>query len=445
MTALFAPFTGTLRPRVTTLVDDLDKLISAQRRSSGRNLGASMRGKAWHRDYHTFDEITAYMHMLEQSYPSHAQVIEIGKTHEGRPILALKISNDLPTDPEPPTQPEPEPQPEPQPDPPANITTSSSTTTTGKLGIVITGGSHAREWISTSTSLFFASDLLGAALGNPHPPPQQPNTTTSSNIFESLKKGRKGRKGRKKKSPRTWTKSQARSMLSTFTITIIPVANPDGYVYSWDKNRMWRKNRQPNKFPSGLFCKGVDLNRNYGFAFSSSSASYIPCSEMYPGSSAFSAAETRAVGEYLQDPVNNVKGFFDLHSYGQLLMYPFSYNCDDTVADEEDLLELSLGAISALKAVHGRQFNTGKICQVYAQGGGNAVDWSYASADLVPKEGGEPGEGLKKKIKWSFSIELRDGGTYGFLLPPEQIVPASEEATAALAYMLNFIAKKDSR
>ena len=187
----------------------------------------------------------------------------------------------------------------------------------------------------------------------------------------------------------------------------------------------------------------VDLNRNFGFAFSSST-SFNPCSEMYAGVSAFSSAEARALGTYLQDPLNNIRGFFDLHSYGQLLMYPFSYSCEEAVADEEDLLEVSLGAISALKRSHGRQFNTGKICQVYAKGGGNAVDWAYASTELVPGEDGEPREGVKGKIKWSFSIELRDGGTYGFLLPPNQIVPASQEVTAAMAYMLNFIAKKDA-
>ncbi len=50
----------------------------------------------WHRDYHTFDEITAYMRMLEHSYPTHAQLVQLGTTHEGRPILGLKISDDLP-------------------------------------------------------------------------------------------------------------------------------------------------------------------------------------------------------------------------------------------------------------------------------------------------------------------------------------------------------------
>ncbi len=198
---------------------------------------------------------------------------------------------------------------------------------------------------------------------------------TSSSVQRDEEEA-KERTQRAQEATSAFTKKQAQLFLSTFTITIIPVSNPDGYVYSWDHNRMWRKNRQPNKFPAGVFCKGVDLNRNYGYAFSNSlagnMAAFGPCSEMYGGHEAFSSAETRAIGEYLGNAENNVKGYFDLHSYGQLLMYPFSYSCEDTVPDEEDLLELSLGAISALKKIHGRGFNAGKVCQVYARGGGIA-------------------------------------------------------------------------
>ena len=35
--------------------------------------------------------------------------------------------------------------------------------------------------------------------------------------------------------------------------------NPDGYQYSHDVDRMWRKNRADNN----NFCRGVDINLNF--------------------------------------------------------------------------------------------------------------------------------------------------------------------------------------
>ena len=34
-------------------------------------------------------------------------------------------------------------------------------------------------------------------------------------------------------------------LLAVYDFYIVPVANPDGYVYSWTSDRMWRKNRRP--------------------------------------------------------------------------------------------------------------------------------------------------------------------------------------------------------
>lgn len=33
------------------------------------------------------------------------------------------------------------------------------------------------------------------------------------------------------------------ALLERVEFIIVPVVNPDGYEYSWDVNRLWRKNR----------------------------------------------------------------------------------------------------------------------------------------------------------------------------------------------------------
>lgn len=416
-------------PQRSVIIQDLQALIDSQTAKPGHTSVIS--NQSWHETYHTYDEITAQLHYLAQTYPEHARTVEIGKTHEGRTIWGIKIGSGQNSELQSPAM------------------HAEEENKSPKAGIVIIGEQHAREWISASTTTYFASELLRVALESS----DRKDDLGRKGLF-NRRKGRKGGKKRKGKKGRKstaapWSRNEANLILSTFDITFVPLANPDGYVYSWEKNRMWRKNRQPNKFPSGLFCNGVDLNRNWGFEFSAESVSTFgsPCSELYPGTTAFSAAETRALAYYLQDPQNNVKGFFDLHSYGQLLMYPYSWNCDAMVPDEEDLLELGLGAVKSLKNVHGRTFSAGKMCQVYAQSGGNAVDWAYAAStplasgeDPQPDPEPEPTPG-KHKIKWSYSVELRDGGTYGFLLPPQQIIPSSQEISKALMYMLGFIAK----
>ena len=52
---------------------------------------------------------------------------------------------------------------------------------------------------------------------------------------------------------------------------------------------------------------------------------------------------------------------------------------------------------------------------------GSSKDWAYGSVG----------------VKYSFAVELRDTGRYGFLLPAAQIVPTGEEMFASLQTLAN--------
>ena len=71
--------------------------------------------------------------------------------------------------------------------------------------------------------------------------------------------------------------------------------------------------------------------------------------------------------------------------------------------------KLKLQANDALHAVHGSEYVTGCLACVLYVASGTAVDWAYGGAD----------------IKYSYTIELRDTGEYGFVLPPDQIIPTA--------------------
>ncbi|KAF9513086.1 hypothetical protein BS47DRAFT_987216 [Hydnum rufescens UP504] len=122
----------------------------------------------------------------------------------------------------------------------------------------------------------------------------------------------------------------------------------------------------------------------------------------------------------------NIRGFIDLRSYGQLLMYPFAHTCSVLPAHAEDLIEAALGASKATKEVHGTKMRTGAACELLYHAPGSVLDWAYATAG----------------ISFSYSVALRDTGTYGFLLPTRWIRPVGEETGALIEYLANWIFKR---
>lgn len=110
----------------------------------------------------------------------------------------------------------------------------------------------------------------------------------------------------------------------------LPITNPDGYEYTHDYDRLWRKNRAETPLP---YCKGVDLNRNYGYKWGGKGVSKSPCSEIYGGSGPFSEPETRAIQDYVSGLRKNIDASLSFHSYGQYILYPWGY--DSFVTEDE--------------------------------------------------------------------------------------------------------------
>jgi murein tripeptide amidase MpaA len=208
-------------------------------------------------------------------------------------------------------------------------------------------------------------------------------------------------------------------ILDKFEISIIPVLNADGFVYTHTKNRMWRKNRQPNP----LFCVGTDPNRNWDYKFGSGGASNNPCSEAYQGPKPFSSQEALHMSNYISSQRGNIIAYIDFHSYSQLWMYPFGAECDRDAPDKKKLDRVAKAAVKALKAVHGKSFAAGPICEIIYQASGASVDWAYG----------------KGNVTYSMAVELRDQGQYGFILPANQIIPSGEEIFAALKSFIQTI------
>ncbi|XP_077869607.1 carboxypeptidase B-like [Saccoglossus kowalevskii] len=249
-----------------------------------------------------------------------------------------------------------------------------------KHGIWYHGGIHSREWISPATVMWMTNQFLEDYESDP----------------------------------------EIKAMLDDFDFYVLPVLNVDGYEHTWTDNRMWRKTRSPNE---GSTCIGTDPNRNYDFMWGCKLASDNPCASDYRGASAASEVEIKAVQDYLMQATTEqtFAMSIDFHSYSQWWVTPWAYT-NETAPHYVDLDASAAAAVTALESVHGTQYQSGALIN---GGSGLAMDWYYAEA----------------LIKYSYLVELRDTGEYGFLLPEDQIIPSGEETyagmKAAITYILN--------
>ncbi|XP_067861290.1 carboxypeptidase A1-like isoform X2 [Heptranchias perlo] len=234
----------------------------------------------------------------------------------------------------------------------------------------IDSGIHGREWISPAIAIWLAKKIA-TDYGN------DPSVT---------------------------------SLLNKMDIFMAIMVNPDGYVYTRTKNRMWRKTM--SKRP-GSHCFGVDANRNFDANFGGRGSSRVACSERYCGPHVNSEPEVKAIVDFIGRH-GNFTAFITLHNYLQLLLYPYGYT-EEPPENIEELDTLASEATEALASLYGTRYSHGSIIQTINESSGNSIDWSY-----------------NQGIKYSYAFELRDEGQYGFMLPWNQIVPTAEETWLAI-------------
>jgi len=91
--------------------------------------------------------------------------------------------------------------------------------------------------------------------------------------------------------------------------------------------------------------------------------------------------------------------------------------------DYREMMRVANAAVGALKNVYGTYYRAGTSSNIiYATSGGSS-DWTYGKLGLV----------------YSYALELRDRGQYGFLLPAWQIIPTGRETFAAMKRMAEMM------
>eukprot|EP00026_Physarum_polycephalum_P010042 Phypoly_transcript_10190.p1 GENE.Phypoly_transcript_10190~~Phypoly_transcript_10190.p1 ORF type:complete len:419 (+),score=48.89 Phypoly_transcript_10190:36-1259(+) len=247
-----------------------------------------------------------------------------------------------------------------------------------KKKVVWTGLQHAREWISPHTVVYLVTQLVTLYNSNP----------------------------------------AVKRYLDNIEFHVIPIVNPDGYVYTWGGSsaRLWRKNRRQNS--GGSY--GVDLNRNWDDHWGGEGSSGSQTSDTYRGTTPFSEPETKAVSAYIFSN-KPFAGYIDFHSYGQLVLRPYGWT-KTLPPDSAVQKQVGDGISTAIRSVHGKVYTSEPAHQLYFTSG-TADDWGYSQAGIV----------------LTYTIELRDTGSYGFQLPANQIIPTGQELWVAMQGYLDFI------
>ncbi|MFW5858709.1 MAG: M14 family zinc carboxypeptidase [Planctomycetota bacterium] len=228
--------------------------------------------------------------------------------------------------------------------------------------LLLVGTQHAREWISPMACVYVLEQLLT----NPEDDPQ------------------------------------VAAMAAGVDLTVVPIANPDGYIYSWadEDNRGWRKNRRDN----GDGSYGVDLNRNWDYAWV---ASDDPDWYTYPGPEAFSEPETRALRD-LTLSLPDLQAAVDVHTPFGYVIQPLASSADPAPRYDE-LEPITTRAVEAMSACIDDDFYDYLASYGGYGANGAGIDWWLGTADV---------------LAWGWELDRGNDAA--------DILPSSREALAGL-------------
>jgi hypothetical protein len=270
----------------------------------------------------------------------------------------------------------------------------------GKKIAILNCGLHAREWIPPSFCMY-AIDQMAAAYG---------------------------------------TDSEVTAILDKFELHTIPIANPDGYVFSMETDNDWRKSRKPNPgstTPAGV---GTDLNRNFDFQWGTGGSSEFPPTQTYMGESPFDNVESAFLAEYWNSLAPHALIQMDIHAYGNMWMQPYGYvscsrcplsnprNCGvDSNEDYDRQYECSAAAVQAISDA-GQPFSLrwdiGPITFVIYQASGSTADYAYGVSG----------------IKYAYALEVRGPG---FQPPTENLMRSNIELLAGVKAHMGCVMTKE--
>ena len=291
-------------------------------------------------DYHDYAETSAALAAAAEAHPGILRLFSIGRSHEGREIWAVKISDNVATDE---TEPE----------------------------VLMDSLHHAREHLTVEMALRVIHLLADNYRANP------------VNIETDLQR-------------------RVTKIVRSREIWIVPMVNPDGGEYDLsgpDGQFMnWRRNTQPIVETAA---PGIDLNRNWGFKWGCcGGSSSVPGSSTYRGQYAWQAPEVAALRDFVLGRVVNgrqqIRAAISWHAFNEEIMWPYGYTTADlprTMSPDDLVAFRALG--EGMAALNG--YVAQQLSDLYVLDGG-ASDWLYGDqrifaflVEMYPTDGSDAG------------------------------------------------------
>lgn len=248
------------------------------------------------------------------------------------------------------------------------VTQGASARDGSKPAVLYSSTQHAREWISTEV-----------------------NRRLLNHVVNRFKAGDK----------------EMKDLLKDTELWFVVVANPDGYQYSFDVERLWRKNLRDNDGNGQITVgDGVDPNRNFDehFDYDNEGSSSAFASETYRGPGAASEPETKA----MQGLLDRIKPKFqsNWHSAGEWILYPQGWQTGSPEADNP--IYVALAGTDANPAIAG--FDPGISSDELYVTNGETTDYADSRNGTV-----------------AFTPELSEGcDGCGFVFPDDEALVEAE-------------------
>lgn len=177
---------------------------------------------------------------------------------------------------------------------------------------------------------------------------------------------------------------------------------------------MWRKNRATG-YMVGDVCVGVDLNRNFDSNWSLHSSNVV-CSDVFHGREAFSEPETQIVRDIIEEHIDRLELFLDIHSFGSMILYGMGTGNLPPNGLFLHLVGVQMATeIDKVKTSWNPNYIVGNVAAVLYQASGSAQDYAQEVTNRLAYTYELPG--------YRYGL----GTVAGFLVDPEFIEQAGFE------------------